>query len=191
MANGILVRMEEDRKFIGPSIGGGSLNVERGVGGALMRTYVDWRMNIGKGDLVVQGGGSMKSKHPPYSRRRFLSSTAGVAAFSIVGGKKTMGAPVREGGVIVGEGEHKYEVINDWVRLPDKYSWQTTHNVAVDKDGNLYVIHEGKASLPDHPHHGGIAWTGIVAGVALAGSLFVNNRLCRKCEACDHDQGAA
>lgn len=39
-----------------------------------------------------------------------------------------------------------------------------------------------------HGHdHGGIAWTGIVAGVALAGSLFVNNRLCRKCEACDHD----
>lgn len=106
---------------------------------------------IAKDRANAQAGGTMKSNSSPLSRRRFLSSTASVAAFSIIGGKKTMGNPVREGGVIVGEGAHKYEVINDWVSLPDKYSWQTTHNVAVDKDGNLYVIHEGKSSLPDHP----------------------------------------
>ncbi len=35
--------------------------------------------------------------------------------------------------------------------LPDKYNWQTTHNVAVDKAGNLYVIHEGRADQKDHP----------------------------------------
>jgi len=53
--------------------------------------------------------------------------------------------------LILGEGEHKYEVIHNWPQLPDKFTWQTTHDVAFDKAGNLYVIHEGKADQPDHP----------------------------------------
>ncbi len=42
------------------------------------------------------------------------------------------------------------------------------------------VGHEG--------HHHGIAWTGVVAGIALAASLFVNNRMCRTCHDCHHDE---
>jgi hypothetical protein len=38
--------------------------------------------------------------------------------------------------------------------------------------------HEG------HVH--GVAWTGIIAGVALAASLFVNNRMCKTCHECAH-----
>jgi hypothetical protein len=38
--------------------------------------------------------------------------------------------------------------------------------------------HEG------HAH--GIAWSGVIAGVALAASLFVNNRLCKSCHECAH-----
>jgi hypothetical protein len=53
--------------------------------------------------------------------------------------------------IVVGEGEHRYEVQHDWARLPDRFSWQTTHNVAVDRDHNLYVIHEGRKEEPDHP----------------------------------------
>lgn len=53
--------------------------------------------------------------------------------------------------VILGEGEHQYRVRHDWPMLPDKYTWQTTHNVAVDKGGNLYVIHEGRSNQKDHP----------------------------------------
>ena len=53
--------------------------------------------------------------------------------------------------MIVGEGEHRYEVQHDWPQLPDRFTWQTTHNVAVDRSGCLYVIHEGKAELKDHP----------------------------------------
>ena len=53
--------------------------------------------------------------------------------------------------VVVGENGHRFEVEHDWPKLPDKYSWQTTHNVAVDLAGNLYVIHEGKRELVDHP----------------------------------------
>ncbi|MFT4548294.1 MAG: hypothetical protein ACI9UA_000956 [Pseudoalteromonas tetraodonis] len=52
--------------------------------------------------------------------------------------------------VIVGEGEHRYEVTHGWAKLPDKFTWQTTHNVAVDSDSNLYVIHEGLKGK-DHP----------------------------------------
>ena len=68
------------------------------------------------------------------SRRAFLAaaaaaSTAAPAVFADdkSGSKK----------VIVGEGEHRFEVQHGWPQLPAKYSWQTTHNVAVDKAGNL------------------------------------------------------
>ncbi|QDV27002.1 NHL repeat protein [Aureliella helgolandensis] len=53
--------------------------------------------------------------------------------------------------VIIGAGEFTYRVHHHWPQLPDKYSWQTTHNVAVDKAGNLYVIHEGLEKQSDHP----------------------------------------
>ncbi len=52
---------------------------------------------------------------------------------------------------IIGEGDYKFEVIHDWLKLPDSYTWQTTHNVAVDKDGFIYVIHEGHRQNADHP----------------------------------------
>jgi hypothetical protein len=82
-------------------------------------------------------------------RREFLQLAAGavalVAAPTIITAKKTDSA------TILGSGEHKYEVHHAWPQLPDKYTWQTTHNVAFDKAGNLYVIHEGKRELKDHP----------------------------------------
>jgi len=52
---------------------------------------------------------------------------------------------------VVGEGPHQFEIQHDWPQLPDKFSWQTTHNVALDKAGHLYVIHEGHADKKDHP----------------------------------------
>ena len=53
---------------------------------------------------------------------------------------------------MIGDGEHKYEVLHYWPQLPDRYSWQTTHNVAIDAAGLLYVIHEGRENLKkDHP----------------------------------------
>lgn len=52
---------------------------------------------------------------------------------------------------VIGTDGFQFEVIHDWPQLPDKYHWQTTHNVAVDRDHNLYVIHEGRADLKDHP----------------------------------------
>jgi hypothetical protein len=83
---------------------------------------------------------------PRISRRHFLATTAAaLAAPRILTAQKT------DKPLVIGEGVHRYEVHHGWAQLPDKYSWQTTHNVAVDRDGLLYVIHEGREELKDHP----------------------------------------
>lgn len=80
------------------------------------------------------------------SRREFLAATAvSLAAPAIVTASKT------DSKVVVGDGDYRYEILHQWPQLPDRYSWQTTHNVAVDSAGMLYVIHEGRAELKDHP----------------------------------------
>lgn len=81
------------------------------------------------------------------SRREFVAAAAAVVA----GAPFAHTAPKTDKPLIVGEGEHRFEVVHEWPQLPDKYTWQTTHNVAVDKAGNLYVIHEGRADQPEHP----------------------------------------
>jgi hypothetical protein len=83
------------------------------------------------------------------SRRSFIRSS-GVAAAAlacplILTERKTNAA------TIWGIEPYRYEFQHDWAKLPDKYSWQTTHNVAVDGEGLVYVIHEGRAELKDHP----------------------------------------
>jgi hypothetical protein len=52
---------------------------------------------------------------------------------------------------ILGEGAHKYECNHHWAQLPEKYTWQTTHNVAIDSNGLVYITHEGRIDQPDHP----------------------------------------
>ncbi len=81
------------------------------------------------------------------SRRRFLqtSAAAAVAAPAILTGKRTAAQEV------VGQGDHVFQFNHQWAQLPAKYAWQTTHNVAVDPAGLVYVIHEGQATRPDHP----------------------------------------
>jgi len=84
------------------------------------------------------------------SRRQFLATTA-------VGTAATLAAPAiltakkSDSQIIVGEGDYKFEIVHDWPELPSQFTWQTTHNVAVDKAGNVYVIHEGRVDLKDHP----------------------------------------
>lgn len=84
------------------------------------------------------------------SRRQFLSSAAAGAAVTFAA-PAVITAGKTESRIVVGEGDFKYEVKHMWPQLPEKYTWQTTHNVAVDKAQNLYVIHEGRADQPEHP----------------------------------------
>jgi hypothetical protein len=83
------------------------------------------------------------------SRRQFLWTAATATALTAFPQIATARRTSDE--VIVGEGEYKYRVEHAWPQLPDRYTWQITHNVAVDSDTNVYVIHEGKADLSDHP----------------------------------------
>ncbi|HBU58836.1 MAG TPA: hypothetical protein DEB48_03225, partial [Verrucomicrobiales bacterium] len=83
------------------------------------------------------------------SRRNFLATSATAATVISTPNLLLANRDFRQ--PIIGEGEYRFEVQHHWAQLPDKYTWQTTHNVAVDAEGLLYVIHEGRANLKDHP----------------------------------------
>jgi hypothetical protein len=85
------------------------------------------------------------------SRRKFLAAASAVGVAAAIGAPRVVTAKKTDTKLVIGEGDYKYEVTHEWPQLPDKYTWQTTHNVAVDKAGNLYVIHEGSENLKDHP----------------------------------------
>ena len=89
------------------------------------------------------------TKHSSVSRRQFLATSAATATAlacpAVVTASKTTPPP------IVGEGDYQYEVQHNWPQLPEKFQWQTTHNVAVDSDNCLYVIHEGRTAQTEHP----------------------------------------
>lgn len=86
--------------------------------------------------------------HP--SRRQFVKTTLGATAATLAV-PAIVTAAKTDSRVTVGSGDHQYEVEHNFPQLPDKYKWMTTHNVAFDSDGLLYVIHEGKFDLKDHP----------------------------------------
>jgi DNA-binding beta-propeller fold protein YncE len=92
----------------------------------------------------------MNSPLSSVSRRQFLATTA-AGTLAVVGAPSVLTASKTDSTVVLGEGDYKYEVTHDWPQLPDQFSWQTTHGVAVDAAGNLYVIHQGKPELKDHP----------------------------------------
>lgn len=96
----------------------------------------------------------------PSSRRRFLNQVAStsfsIAGTSLAAGILTgpsKGAPIRhfDKDLVTGSGEHQYRVKHQYVQLPSEYSWQTTHNVAVDSQNRIYIIHEGRENLKEHP----------------------------------------
>ncbi|TWW08104.1 hypothetical protein E3A20_27690, partial [Planctomyces bekefii] len=84
------------------------------------------------------------------SRRRFV--TTALAASAALAAPATSHASRRfSNETIIDKGKYQYLAVNNFAQLNDKYSWQTTHNVALDSAGNLYVIHEGRRDLKDHP----------------------------------------
>ena len=89
------------------------------------------------------------NKRHTLSRRQFIAtSTVATAALAL---PNVLTAQKTEKQLVIGEGEHRYEVHHDWAKLPDKFTWQTTHNVAIDAEGLVYVIHEGRENQTDHP----------------------------------------
>ena len=86
----------------------------------------------------------------PVDRRHFLKTSAAATATALAV-PAIVTAQKSDSTVIVGEGDYRYQVNHAWPQLPDKFSWQTTHNVAVDSAENLYVIHEGHKNKTEHP----------------------------------------
>src|SRR6476660_2860636 len=86
---------------------------------------------------------------PKISRRRFVSTVATAAA--ALAAPRVLTAQKSDKQLVIGAGAHRYEVLHNWAQLPDKYAWQSTHNVAVDGEGRRYVIHECRENLADHP----------------------------------------
>jgi hypothetical protein len=91
-----------------------------------------------------------KPRHKSLSRRRFLATTAAGGA-AAVAAPAVLHAAAADAATVLGEGEYRFEANHHWAQLPDKFQWQTTHGVAIDRDGLVYVIHEGHADKPEHP----------------------------------------
>ncbi len=72
------------------------------------------------------------------SRRNFLKAGAASAAW-------LAGAPFLRAQTaalpIVGEGEHRYECLHDWLKPPDDIVFGNTHGVAQDANGLIYIFH--------------------------------------------------
>jgi hypothetical protein len=72
-------------------------------------------------------------------RRDFLKTAAAAAAPMILGAADKAGTK----NPVVGAGEHRYECLHGWGQLPPHLHWETTHGVAIDADGLVYIKQQG------------------------------------------------
>ena len=83
-------------------------------------------------------------------RREFLKASASMAAVAATG-PMILGAEDKGGSkkATVGVEGHLYECRHNWGELPADYEWQTTHNVALDSEGLVYITHQGVGKQMD------------------------------------------
>ncbi len=84
-------------------------------------------------------------------RRQFVSAASAAALSAVAVPYVLTASRTGQRPLIFGSDEYQFEFDHEWAQLPDQYSWQTTHNVAIDSGGLVYVIHEGREDQPDHP----------------------------------------
>jgi hypothetical protein len=82
-------------------------------------------------------------------RREFIKQTAAAGAAALAA-PAILGATDKAGtkNAIVGEGEYRYECIHNWGELPSQLHWETTHGVAVDEEGLVYIKQQGHGGTP-------------------------------------------
>lgn len=73
-------------------------------------------------------------------RREFLAAAATAAAGPTLLG---MSNKAEDKLPVIGVDGHRYECHHGWGTLPDTLEWQTTHNVALDSAGHIYITHQG------------------------------------------------
>ncbi len=79
-------------------------------------------------------------------RREFLSTSAATVA-TVATAPLILGAQNKAGTdhPVIGIDGYKYECHHNWGTLPPQFEWQTTHNVAIDSKGQIYITHQGHA----------------------------------------------
>ncbi len=91
------------------------------------------------------------SRKSNVSRRTFVRQAAAGSLAALAAPAVLTAAKGDAKKPVLGKDEHQYECDHYWAQLPDKYTWQTTHDVAIGKDGTVYIIHEGHVEEPRHP----------------------------------------
>lgn len=77
---------------------------------------------------------------PELNRRQFLAASAALLAAPALGQSAEA--------IILGSGAHRFECIHDWPKLPEQIAWGLTHGVAVDRAGNVHVLHTSRTESP-------------------------------------------
>ncbi len=80
------------------------------------------------------------------NRRRALAAGVGAVAALTSGPLLRASAKSGSGPVLVGSGEHTYEVQHDWATLPATHAFGNTHGVAIDSQGFVHIKHTVHAS---------------------------------------------
>lgn len=80
------------------------------------------------------------------NRREFLATAAVATSGPILLGTTRK---ADEPNPVIGTGDHKYQCVHNWGELPKDYVWQTTHNVALDSQGHVYITHQGVGKQMD------------------------------------------
>lgn len=73
------------------------------------------------------------------TRRQLLLRAGYTAAGLTLAGGASAADPTPK--MVLGEGDHKYECIHDWLVPPDDIQWGDTQGVCQDSKGNIYITH--------------------------------------------------
>lgn len=87
---------------------------------------------------------------PTKLSRRQMMTTATSAVFLGGVAPAILGAEEKSGRrpPTVGEGEFQFACQHNWGQLPKHIRWRNTHGVAVDRDGFVYISHQGDPTAP-------------------------------------------
>jgi hypothetical protein len=75
------------------------------------------------------------------TRRQILASTTAAAVSAIAAPLLRASGKSGLDPIVLGEGQHRYEVEHDWGKLPPSIAYGNTHGVCEDAAGNIYIKH--------------------------------------------------
>ena len=75
------------------------------------------------------------------TRRQILASTTAAAVSALVAPVLRASSKSGLDPIVLGDGEHRYEVQHDWGKLPESIAYGNTHGVCEDAAGNIYIKH--------------------------------------------------